>query len=96
MLEVLVKPLEKKRADLVEQYRDVLLDNPSLELYAIDDEIAEEAARIRAEYRFKTPDAIQLAVAKLKRAEVFITNDEKLQRFKEINVVVLKNLTAKH
>lgn len=96
LLEVLVKPLQQKRMDLVEHYRNALLENPGLELYAIDDEVAEEAAKIRAVHGFKTPDSIQLAVAKLKGAELFITNDEKLAKFKDLKVIVLGKLATKH
>ena len=91
LLEVLVRPLEQKRADLVKRYQELLLGNPNLRMAPMERSIAEEAARVRAAYRFRIPDAIQLATAKLGGAEVYLTNDEKLRTFRELPVVVLND-----
>ncbi|WP_273698707.1 PIN domain-containing protein [Syntrophothermus sp.] len=40
--------------------------------------IAVRSAQIRAEYRLRTPDAIQLATAIESQATLFVTNDLKL------------------
>lgn len=95
LLEVLVKPLELKRADLAERYRGILLRNANTRILPVDLAVAEEAARIRAEYKFKTPDAIQLATAKIGGADVFVTNDDQLKRFRELPVVVLADHTGR-
>jgi predicted nucleic acid-binding protein len=91
LLEVLVKPLEHQRRDLVTRYRATLLDSQSLRLVSLDDTIAEEAARIRAQYGFRTPDAIHLATAVLAEPDIFLTNDVRLRRFQEIPMVVLSD-----
>ena len=91
LLEVLVKPVLQRRNDLAEEYRQLLLGSPSLHLHAVDRKVAEEAARIRAAHNFKTPDAIQLATAKLARADVFVTNDARLKTFPDVPVVVLED-----
>jgi predicted nucleic acid-binding protein len=90
LLEVLVKPLLERRNDLAKEYRQLLLGSPSLHLHAVDRHVAEEAARIRATHNFKTPDAIQLATAKLAKADVFVTNDARLKAFPDVPVVVLE------
>ncbi|WP_366556963.1 PIN domain-containing protein [Desulfosporosinus sp. BICA1-9] len=41
----------------------------------IDQNIALQAAKLRASYGFKTPDALFLATAIEEKAEAFITND---------------------
>lgn len=46
-----------------------------LEINPVSSEIAAEAARIRAEYRLRTPDAIHAATAKVAAADALITND---------------------
>ena len=88
-------PFKKKRGDLADKYRRVLLKSPNMRLLPLGEGVAEEAARIRASYRFKTPDAIQLASAKLSQADIFITNDRKLRRFKEVPMLVLSEHLGK-
>lgn len=63
LLEVLVKPLKEGREDLIGAYREILLRARAFDLVPVDREVAESAARIRAEHGFRTPDAIQLASA---------------------------------
>ena len=91
LLEVLVKPLEQGALEVAERYRAALLGQRNLEMVELDAEIAEEAARIRARYAFKIADSIQLATARLHRADTFLTNDVDLGRFSELRVVVLEH-----
>lgn len=44
---------------------------------------------LRVNYNLKTPDAIQLATAMENNTDVFLTNDERLKRVKEIEVLTL-------
>lgn len=60
--------------------------------YPVSDDIAEEAARLRSVYNLDTPDAIQLAPAKLRRATHFLTNDSRLRRVEDLRVPVLDKL----
>jgi predicted nucleic acid-binding protein len=89
LIEVLVQPIRKGRLDLAQQYRNVLVQAGNFTLFPIDQAIAEESAKIRAEHGFPTPDAIQLATALQQEAEVFVTNDNKLKRFNQLDVLVL-------
>ncbi len=91
LLEILVKPLEQKRDDLAARYRTLLLDTASLELVPLEQSVAEEAARLRAEHRLKIADAIQLATAIHSGADLFVTNDKELRDFPEIQVLVLSD-----
>lgn len=76
LAEVLVLPLRRREAALVERYRDILLNTPGLAIRPVIREIAERAAAIRAAYRrVRTPDAVQLATALSGGAEFFLTND---------------------
>src|SRR5437867_6677308 len=92
LLELLIWPFKKNRPDLAEQYRRLLLKSSHLRIVPMDESIATEAARIRAAYNFRTPDAIQLASAKISRADIFLTNDKRLLPFKEIPVVLLERI----
>jgi hypothetical protein len=53
--EVLVKPTELGRLDLVERYRERLSGNPSLQVVEITRGIAERAATLRATHRVRLP-----------------------------------------
>lgn len=65
---------------------------PNLTIVDVNRTIAKEAASIRRNYRFRTPDAIQLATAVLVKANAFVTNDDRLKRFKRLPVVLLNNV----
>jgi predicted nucleic acid-binding protein len=95
LLEILVKPLEQGRADLVNQYREILLRSRSFTLHPVDEATAQKGAEIRAGYRLKTPDAIHLATAVVHGAQAFVTNDRELRRFREVEVLVLDDFVAK-
>jgi predicted nucleic acid-binding protein len=58
----------------------------------VDTEVCEKAVHFRAAYGFKTPDAIQLAVAQVAGADVVITNDRTWKAVKELHVVMLDEL----
>ena len=95
LFEVLTKPFELGRADLVDRYKALLLGHPNLRIFDVGAQIAEEAARLRAQFRLKkAPDAIQLATAKLERVDAFLTNDIDLKRVTTVPVVVLGELVA--
>jgi predicted nucleic acid-binding protein len=74
-LEVLVKPLQEERADIVALYRRFLETVRSL---SIDDTTFDLALNLRVRYRLKTPDALHLAVAIQYKCDQFWTNDNRL------------------
>jgi predicted nucleic acid-binding protein len=92
LIEVLVRPLREGRPDLAGQYRDILLQSPTLTAIPLDEGIAEEAAGLRARHNIRTPDAIQVATAIRAGASWFLTNDAELANLTEIPVLVLKQL----
>lgn len=96
LIEVLTKPLEMGRLDLAQQYRDRLLGSTGFTLFPVEEVISERAAHLRARYGngLRVPDAIQIATAIECGAQAFLTNDEKLRRIREIDVVTLQNLAA--
>ncbi|MEK7521224.1 MAG: type II toxin-antitoxin system VapC family toxin [Patescibacteria group bacterium] len=76
----------KTNLDLLEAR---FLTTPNLSIFDVSQHIALTGAEIRREYGFRTPDAIQLATAKIGRAEAFITNDAGFKKFKELEVILL-------
>lgn len=93
LLELLVKPFQVNRRDLAERYRSCLLEQPRFSVHDVGRRVAEEAARLRARYGspLRTPDAIHLATARLHGADVFVTNDARLERIEEVPVLVLSD-----
>jgi predicted nucleic acid-binding protein len=73
----------------IQQLLELFLETPNLRVLDLGSEIATEAARIRRQYHFRTPDAIQLATAVLHQVDLFITNDRRLDSFGEVNVELI-------
>ena len=92
LIEVLVHPFRTGNTALAEKYRDILLNAEGLTTFGIHHEISFEAARLRASYAIKTPDAIQIATGKVYGADTFVTNDAGLRKIPEINVLLLDDL----
>ena len=59
----------------------------------INNDIAELTARIRAEFEFKLPDAVQLAVFKFSGCDYFITNDKQLKKYDSGRIRILSEDT---
>ena len=92
LLEVLVKPMRENKTDIAEQYRTVLTKAAGIEVFDVTAAIAQVAARLRAKYNFKTPDAIQLATAIEVQADYFLTNDSRLKSVTELAVLTVGDL----
>lgn len=92
LVEVLTLPLRRGEAEVASQYRDMLLATESLTVQPVSAAIAEEAARLRAARELRTPDAIQLATARLAGASTFVTNDARLAAVPELPILVLNDL----
>jgi predicted nucleic acid-binding protein len=80
--------LQKDRI-LFEQTKTRLRQTPNLEIIPVDETIGEIAAIIKYKYSIALPDAIQIATAVVSGQEAFITNDRRLQKIKEIKVLIL-------
>jgi len=93
LIEVLTKPFFEKREDLANKYKDILLASEEISILELNNDIAELTAKLKSKYSFlKTPDAIQIATSIYTNADLFLSNDKKLQGISEIKVVVLDQL----
>ncbi len=92
LLEVLVQPLRSHKTTLIDEYRDILLQMPNLTSFDVNPAIAEEASRLRANYRLRTPDAIQIATALHGGASFFLTNDARLPQIQPLKLLILDEL----
>ena len=94
LLEVLVHPLRESNHEVVEQYRDVLINAQGITLVDVSADVAIAASSLRASYGIKTPDAIQLATAIQNGATAFLTNDSALKKVVELQVLVVHELQS--
>jgi len=94
MLELLVQPYRLSDVDRVNKFYALLSTYPNLEWIAPTLEIADLAARLRAEHNLRTPDALQVATAVACQATGFVSNDPVFQRVAGLEVAILDNLFA--
>jgi predicted nucleic acid-binding protein len=93
-IETLVKPLQAGDAVLEASFRNLLLNSHEVQLLPISLPILEEAARLRAALRLKTPDAIHAATAFAADCVLFITNDSDFRRVPGLPVTLLAEIAA--
>lgn len=90
LMEIIVKPLSLGLIDVARKYEALLVSFPNLEIVDLDRDVIRQAARLRAEYRIRPPDALQAGACMLSGVEVFITNDGLLKRIQDkLEVLVL-------
>ncbi|HEY4115653.1 MAG TPA: type II toxin-antitoxin system VapC family toxin [Rhizomicrobium sp.] len=82
--EVLTGPLQARDEVLARQYRAVL---ESWQTVALDSDIAESAARLRASLRLKLADAVQAASALAINAAALVTHDRDFSRVRALRVI---------
>ena len=92
MTELLVPSYREGDEQRVDEFYGLLSTYPNLRWIAPDLETADMAARLRAVYRLRTPDALQAATAVRERATGFVTNDPVFARIGEFEAVVLDRL----
>lgn len=90
LAEVMAGPFAAGNEVVAMQYREVLCQSPGWQTVPVDEEIAAEAARLRARYRLRLPDAIQVATAITSRAWALVTHDSVLAKIKDIRVLGFK------
>ena len=75
--------------DRISVFERFLFSLPNTDLIPPNYSISKEAARLRAQYRIRTPDAILLATSLIEKAEAFLTNDARLGMIKEEELDIL-------
>ena len=92
LAEVLVMPLRLGNHQLVKAYQEILIASGDYELVAVTQDIAFEAADLRARYGLNTPDSIHAATAIISDCDAMLTNDRDMKRLRELSVLVLDEL----
>ena len=92
MLELLVQPYRLSDIDRVNKLYALLSTYPHLEWIEPTLEIVDRAARLRAEYNLKTPDALQAATALACQATGFISNDTAFKSVGGLEALILDEM----
>lgn len=89
LLEVLVVPYRAGDLALATRYEALLSRSRGLHLVELDRTQLRTAAQLRALYRLRTPDALQIAAALTAQCQTFVTNDRQLPDIPGLHVVQL-------
>ena len=90
MTELLVQPYRDLDQRRVDAFYGLLSTYPHLDWIVPTLEIADLAARFRAQHRMRTPDALQAATAVHARATGMVTNDQVFTRIGAFETLVLE------
>ena len=92
VMELTVRPWQLDRPAVARAYEALLVHFPHLILADVTRDVARRAAQLRARYRIRPADALQVATALIHEATAFVTNDQLLTRLSPaLDVVMLDN-----
>lgn len=89
LMEIAVRPLQLGRPDVADEYEILIANYPYLTIVDVDRAVARRAAALRAAYRLRPADAIQLGACLEQSVSGFLTNDKGLQRVQELEIILL-------
>jgi len=84
-MECRVKPIRDGKDALLIAF-DSYFTDVIAEILPLSRQVIDQATELRARYGFRTPDAIHLAAAIVANCDLFLTNDQRLDRCAEIAV----------
>ena len=87
--ELLVKPFAEGREEQVAAFERFILSLPNAAVVPPSYPVAREAARLRAIYGVRTPDAFLVATALGEQAGAFLTNDVRLRKLRAEGIAVM-------
>ena len=95
VMELTVRPWQIARPAVAREYDALLLHFPHLTLEDVTRDVARRAAQLRARYRLRPADALQVATAMIHGATAFVTNDRQLTRLAEmLDVIILDDFSS--
>jgi len=90
VMELTVRPWQVGRPAVAREYEALLVHFPHLTLAGVTRDVARRAAQLRARYRLRPADALQVATALVHGATAFVTNDRRLARLSPVlDIIVL-------
>jgi predicted nucleic acid-binding protein len=94
LIEACVHPRRQGRLDLVHAYERALLHSQHVRTLPVDAALARRAVILRAQYGIHVPDALQIAAAIEAGATLFVTNDRRLAKVQDLDVLLLDDYVA--
>jgi len=92
LLDILMQPYRQKKDDLVLKFYALLTTYPHLTWVPMDLNVADQAAKLRAEHGLKTPDAIHAASAISCGATASVCNDRAFGKVTAGESLILNDL----
>ncbi len=92
LLELAVRPLRLGLPDVADDYEVRITQFPNLAVEVIGLEAAHKAAELRARHGISPADALQIGTCLCAGATGFLTNDLRLRRLPEIEVLTLDDV----
>jgi len=89
LAEVLVKPLQEQNQARQEAYKRAIVNRKNVFVVPVLRELLVDAAQVRVDTGLKLPDAIHVATALRSQCTTFLTNDIRLKRLGNLNVILL-------
>lgn len=87
LAEIATGPLRHGRLALARRYRDALTSGPGWTCVDLTPATAMRAASLRARYRLKLPDAVQVATALEVEAAALVTHDRDFGAVEEVKIL---------
>jgi predicted nucleic acid-binding protein len=94
LLETLVLPYRSGDAALAARYEALLTESRGIRFIDLDRALLRGAAQLRAVFRVRPPDALQLAAALTTRCTAYLTNDRDLPRIPGLKILQLSGYAA--
>jgi len=94
LMEIGVRPLQSGRQGVARRYEALLVNFPNLMVVDINRDVARRAAYLRAEYRLRPADALQVAACLWGGARAFVSNDRQLARIQALLPVIVLDDTV--
>ncbi|HEU4341129.1 MAG TPA: PIN domain-containing protein [Candidatus Binatia bacterium] len=91
LMEVLVVPYRTGNISLADRYEALLTRSRGLRFIDIDRPLLKAAAQLRAAFRIKPPDAIQIAAGMVANCGAFLTNDRRIPSIPGLKIFQIKN-----
>jgi predicted nucleic acid-binding protein len=95
VMELTVRPWHMGRPAVAREYEAMLVHFPHLTLADVTRDVARRAAQLRARYRLRPADALQVATALVHEATAMVSNDRQLARLASVlDVIILDDFAT--
>lgn len=91
LLELAVRPLQLGRPDVADEYEVRLEFFPNLTIHEFSRATVRIASMLMAQHQLHGPDAMQIAACLHHDATAFLTNDIRLRKVTELEVIILND-----